>query len=164
MKIQVNTEAFVQGMQNAEEEYRRRILAAMESACGQLADAAKQRVPKGEHIPSAGEDDKGPLRDSIRYAILQDGANGKIVGAVGSEALYAVWYHEGTGLFSRTGLGRGQPGGKQKKVPWHYQDGLGHWHTTSGNEPNLFLEEAADEMRGRIAATFYAHLRDGGGK
>ena len=74
---------------------------------------------------------------------------------VGSPLEYAVYVHEGTGLYSRTGMGR-------KDVPWTYRSSAGDFYSTKGNPPNPFLEEAADEMRERVRAIFSAII--GGGK
>lgn len=153
MNIRINLSQLLNGMELTGEEIDRRIAQATKDACIALRDEAEQRVPKGEHIPSADEDDKGPIRESLKYR-LDRGGIGEITGTVGSEALYAAFYHEGTGLYARKGDGR-------KRVPWHYRDGLGNWHTSSGNEPHPFLEEAADAMRDQIAEIFRARLRGG---
>lgn len=154
MNIRINIAPFLNGMELTGEELDRRIAKAMEDACITLKDEARQRVPKGEHIPSADGNDGGPLRDSLNYDLDRSGA-GKITGVVGSEAIYAAFYHEGTGLYARKGDGR------KNDLPWHYRDGLGNWHQSSGNKPHPFLEEAADAMRGRIAEIFRARLRGG---
>ena len=154
MNIRIDLTPLLNGLERTGEEMDRRIAKAMDDACITLKDEAKQRVPKGEHIPSAGKDDKGPIRGSLKYRLDRGGA-GRITGTVGSEALYAAFYHEGTGLYARKGDGR------TYDLPWHYRDGLGNWHQSSGNQPHPFLEEAADAMRDRIAEIFRARLRGG---
>ncbi len=156
MKITIHADEFARGMDKACEEYERRIQIAVQRSLRALADDAKQRVVKrGTHISAEGVDDGGPLRDSIDIQMNQGNANGKAGGVVFSSATYAAYYHEGTGIYSRTGMGR-------TNVPWSYKDGLGTWHTTSGMQAHPFLEEAADASREEIARIFYAYLTQGG--
>lgn len=147
MKIQVNTEAFVQGMQAAQAEIADRIRQAMQISCITIEDAAKERCPKG------GEN--AQLRQSISHKIVVMTDSGRALGMVGSPLEYAVYVHEGTGLYSRTGMGR-------KDVPWTYRNSAGDFYSTKGKKPNPFLEEAADEKRERVKQIFSAIL--GGGQ
>ena len=57
------------------------------------------------------------------------------VGIVGTNKEYAPYVELGTGLFAAHGDGR-------KDVPWKYKDAEGNWHTTSGQEPQPFLQPA----------------------
>lgn len=147
MRITVNTAEFAQGIQAAKAEFAARIRQAVEVSCAEIEGAAREKCPKGN------EDGKdASLRKSITTWIEAD--DERVRGKVGSPLVYAIYVHEGTGLFSRTGRGRGQPGGKQLPVPWHYRDLFGHWHTTSGIKATPFLEEAADEKREHVAQIF----------
>jgi HK97 gp10 family phage protein len=155
MKVTIHTDEFMKGMEEAGTDVAQRISQAMQTACIMLKDAAKERAPKNSgRIPSSGGNG-GPIKNSIAWQMAADDGKGSATGTVYSNATYAVYYHEGTGLFSRTGMGR-------KDVPWSFRDDLGGWHSTSGMEAHPFLEEAADESRNEIARIFYAYLTQGG--
>lgn len=111
---------------------------AMSKACIEVERVAKRKCPTGE----AGGNDTVPLRQSITHEVRPEGE--KVVGVVGSGLDYAVYVHEGTGIKSRTGMGR------TYDLPWSYQDDRGQWHTTSGQEAQPFLEEAYNESRDRV--------------
>lgn len=111
---------------------------SMDKACIEVERVAKQKCPTGE----AGGNDTVPLRQSIMHEVRLEG--GRVVGIVGSGLDYAVYVHEGTGIRSRTGMGR------TYDLPWSYQDDRGQWHTTSGQEAQPFLEEAYNESRDRV--------------
>jgi hypothetical protein len=74
--------------------------------------------------------------------------NGRAVGFdVGASSKYAIFVHEGTGIFARNGQGR--------KTPWTYfNKRAGRYVRTQGQQPKPFAEEALeatiDEMPGRI--------------
>jgi hypothetical protein len=81
----------------------------------------------------------GPLKASITHkkAIIGD----EIIGALGSPLEYAVYVHQGTGLYAVNGDGR-------KEVPWHYKDPLtGEWRHTKGQKPIPFLQKAIDDNK-----------------
>ena len=111
---------------------------SMDKACIEVERVAKQKCPTGE----AGGNDTVPLRQSITHEVRLE--SGRVVGIVGSGLDYAVYVHEGTGIKSRTGMGR------TYDLPWSYQDDRGQWHTTSGQEAQPFLEEAYNESRERV--------------
>lgn len=111
---------------------------AMSKACIEVERVAKRKCPTGE----AGGNDTVPLRQSITHEVRTEGE--KVVGIVGSGLEYAVYVHEGTGKESRTGMGR------MYDLPWSYQDDRGQWHTTSGQEPQTFLEDAYNESADRV--------------
>ncbi|WP_353420546.1 HK97-gp10 family putative phage morphogenesis protein [Staphylococcus coagulans] len=82
--------------------------------------------------------DLGYLKESIDYK-LTDGGFSSVI-SVGAD--YAVYVEYGTGIYA-TGPG----GSRAKKIPWHYKDGNGKWHTTSGNPPQPFWNPAIDAGR-----------------
>lgn len=147
MKISINAEEFLRGVEATKEEIDERLARAMALACTEVEAAAKSKIPKGS--PHVGND--VPLIQSMAYSVKRE-AEGRCIGEVGSPLLYAPFVHEGTGIYSRTGMGR-------KDVPWSYQDARGGWHTTSGMQPNPFLEKAADEKRSRIPEIFVEKLK-----
>lgn len=91
-----------------------------------------------QNITEANLVDTGVMRASITLEVeeVSDG----IEGAVGSDSEVALYQHEGTGLYARSGNGR-------KEVPWRYQTPDGKWHTTKGVKPTPFLQDAVDEVR-----------------
>lgn len=131
MKIDFDSDAFMRAMEAYAERKVKQIEAGLTKCCIEVERSAKKRCPK----------DTTALRQSITYKVDTVGA--KAMGIVGSELEYAPFVHEGTGLEARKGDGR-------KDVPWSYQDEEGNWHTTSGQEANPFLEDARNEMAGRI--------------
>lgn len=144
MKISINAEEFLRGVEATKEEIDERVYQAMAGACIEIEAAAKMKIPKGE---------RDGLQASIAYRVIPIGfSEACYVGEVGSPLFYAPFVHEGTGIYSRTGMGR-------KDVPWSYQDEDDEWHTTSGMQPNPFLEKAADEKRSRIPEIFVEKLK-----
>lgn len=85
--------------------------------------------------------DTGELKRSIQVDVEQDGSEGVIF----SNAEYAPYVELGTGLYSSKGTGR--------KTPWRYEGSHG-WKTTSGNEPQPFLEPAAVDNTDKILQCF----------
>ena len=155
MKITIHTDEFMKGMEEAGTDVAQRISQAMVYSCEAIRNAAKERIKKNSgRIPSSGGNG-GPLKESMKNEISADNGKGTVTGTVFTNCTYAVYYHEGTGIFSRTGMGR-------PDVPWSFRDDLGGWHRTSGMEAHPFLEEAADENRNEIARIFYAYLTQGG--
>ena len=104
---------------------------AMAAACAEVQSAARQKAPS----------DTGNLRRSIDFEVEDDGREGVIF----SNAEYAPYVEVGTGIHSSKGNGR--------KTPWRYEGSHG-WVTTSGNEPQPFLEPAAMEKQSDIAKKF----------
>lgn len=114
----------------AEEELMRRMVEGMKDACEMMEAAAVEECPEGEHEGS----DTVALAMTIASKVEVEGTS--VIGTVGTGADYAVYVHEGTGIRSRTGMGR------THDLPWSYQDDRGEWHTTSGMSANPFLERA----------------------
>ena len=77
---------------------------------------------------------------TLRRSITTD-VNG-MKGEVYSPLDYAIWVHQGTGLFAVNGDGR--------QTPWSYQDEMGEWHTTIGQHPQPFLGPALEMNRETI--------------
>lgn len=142
MRITVNTAEFAQSIETLQAQLADRIRQAVQKSCAEIEGAAKERCPKGNG--ESGE--TAPLRQSIAYRVDAT-EEGTAMGIVGSPLEYAVFVHEGTGLYSRIGLGR-------KDVPWTYRNSKGDFYSTKGIEPHPFLEEAADEKRERVAQIF----------
>ena len=70
------------------------------------------------------------------------------MGSVGCSLETAPFVHQGTGLYAKDGNGR--------KTPWKYEAVAGKykgWHTTRGQKPQPFLEDAKTKMRLRVEKT-----------
>jgi HK97 gp10 family phage protein len=115
---------------------------AMTKACLAVERDAKVNCPV----------DTGLTRDSITSQVERDGD--EVVGYVGSNAEQAPYIHQGTGIYAKDGNGR-------KEVPWVYRDAKGEFHSTMGQKPRPFVQDAIDTNRDTILRYFAAVL--GGG-
>lgn len=104
---------------------------AMAEACAEVQGAAREKCPS----------DTGNLRRSIDFEVEDDGREGVVF----SNVEYAPYVEVGTGIHSSKGNGR--------ETPWRYE-GRDGWVTTSGNEPQPFLEPAAQEKQSDITKKF----------
>lgn len=97
-----------------------------------IEKAAKEKAPE----------ETGDLRQSIQSEVEMQGSKG--TAKVYTNNQYAIYVHEGTGIHSRTGMGR-------KEVPWTYKDDkTGMFVRTSGMHATPFMEEAATENRSQV--------------
>lgn len=140
MKVQFDSDTFMRRLDSYAERKLKQIESGLTKGCIKVQERAMEKCPK----------DTDALRQSISYRVDMYGA--KAAGMVGSELEYAPYVHEGTGIHSRTGMGR-------KDVPWSYQDEEGKWHSTDGIEPHPFLEEARNESRDRILEIMFNALK-----
>ena len=113
---------------------------ALVKAAALVEGQAKKNVASTTH-------GNGELANSITSVVYDTYAE------VGTNKKYAVYVHQGTGLFAREGNGR------THDLPWHYQDAEGNWHSTSGQHPNPFLERALDENADKITQIFREEIR-----
>lgn len=118
------------------------VMAALEGACQGIENKAVDNCPS----------DDGTLRGSVTHRVEQ--SDGTFTGYIGSNAEYAPYVHEGTGLYAKDGKGR-------KNVPWVYRDAEGNFHSTKGQDPNPFLQKAVDESMEDILREFEGCLDDG---
>lgn len=86
--------------------------------------------------------DDGQLRASIDFVV--DMKESSV--SIGSNLEYAPYVHQGTGIYAVDGDGR--------QTPWRYQDAKGDWHTTKGQKPQPFLQQAVDENREKLPNVF----------
>lgn len=90
--------------------------------------------------------DLGLLKASITSDVSFDSL--LIIGRVFSNLDYAPYVHEGTGIYAKDGNGR--------MTPWTYCVRAGKykgWHTTSGQMPQPFLEDAKTQNIKKIERT-----------
>ena len=115
-----------------------------------LADALAQSMEVATELVEADAVERCPvgstaLRTSIQHEVVVEASD--IRGYVGSIAPHAIFVHEGTGLQAADGNGR-------KDVPWVYCDEQGNFHSTSGQKPNPFLQDAVDANKEKILQCF----------
>ena len=115
-----------------------------------LADALAHSMEVATELVEADAVERCPvgstaLRTSIQHEV--ETTEQAVRGYVGSMVPYAIYVHEGTGLYAADGNGR-------KDVPWVYCDEQGNFHSTSGQEPNPFLQDAVDANKDKILQCF----------
>ena len=110
---------------------------ALKKACLVVETEAKLRCPVLD----------GQLRQSITNEV--DGETG----VVGSNLEYAPYVHQGTGIYAKNGDGR--------KERWSYVDANGKGHSTIGQKPQPFLEQALDSKREDIVEMFKKKIEEG---
>lgn len=127
------------------DELIRRMQKGVTNAGLRVEGTAKRLVPK----------DTNALQHSIQFEMDESPKEGVVTGHVGvggGNVNYAIWVHEGTGIHSRTGMGR-------KDVPWGYideeatakePDGDPVIIWTDGNEPQPFLEDAYKKEKSNV--------------
>lgn len=135
MEIKVDISSLVRGMDAAAERLRAGIRRGVTLAALQVEAAAKENLkgdPRGRHLMTSIHTEVQAEGDRVTGAVGVGAATG-IDGEAGMN--FGIYVHEGTGIYSRTGMGR-------KDVPWFYKDIHGEGHQTSGMEANPFLEKA----------------------
>lgn len=125
---------FVRSVESATAKIILQIAKNMDKARLVIENEAKKNCPV----------DQGLLRASIhsKTAISTD----EIVGEIGSNLDYAPYVHNGTGVYAKDGKGR--------KTQWKYVAKSGKYkggHTTSGQKPQPFLEDAKLSCKDRIS-------------
>jgi HK97 gp10 family phage protein len=116
---------------------------ALKQACAYVELKAKEKAPK----------DTGELRNSIIYKV--EG----LTGEVGTNLEYAVYVHQGTGLYAFRGAGREST--EAHPIPWTYFDEEdGQFYTTYGQRANPFLEQALDESKPQIRKIFQSVIKE----
>ena len=164
MKIEVDLSSFEAGMGALMAGFQARVEKGVSDAALQVERAAKENLKedaRGKHLLSsihtqvASEGARVTAKVGVGGATDIEGARVTakvgVGGATDIEYIeydaamnFGIYVHEGTGIYSRSGMGR-------KKVPWFYVDLKGEGHTTSGMQPNPFLENAYNSEGGRVA-------------
>lgn len=128
-----NKAEFEKSIDKAIDRFNETLLENMQMAADVVANDAKKRVGV----------QTGALRADIKTEVAIE--DGEIVGRVGNTLEYAVWHHQGTGIYAKDGNGR-------KKVPWVYRDPkTGKFYKTSGTKPNPYLANARDAQQGNVS-------------
>ena len=112
-------------------------------ACLMVEAQAKRNV--GNSPKEWKEDDPAEIamvKAMITHAILNTSSG--CVGRVGINSLFAIWLHQGTGLYAVNGDGR-------KDVPWFWRDPrTGETKSSSGRKPTQFLNKALNSKKEKI--------------
>lgn len=93
----------------------------IEKACFLVEGTAKELAPK----------DLGQLASSITTEVERKGTS--IEGYVSANTEYALFVHEGTGIYAKNG---------GRKTPWFYKNREGKTVRTAGQKPKPFLRDA----------------------
>lgn len=127
-----NEREFEKSIDDAVKEYEKRFRRNMQTAADVVANKAKQNVGV----------DTGALRADIKTEVVEK--NGEVVGRVGNTLEYAIYHHQGTGIYASEGNGR-------KDVPWVYKDPKsGNFYKTSGTKANPYLRDAVESERTKV--------------
>lgn len=132
VKITDNTDKFKDAMADA-------VARALEAVGIQAEGYAKLEL---DNAPR--RIDTGNLRNSITHVVV-DNDNAVYIG---TNVEYAVYVHEGTGIFA--------DGGRQ--TPWVYRDEDGKYHRTQGMKPNRFLKKAVEKNKNEYAAIINSEM------
>lgn len=133
IKVKIDSSGIKDTFGDIQKQFEEGLKAGLTEVAKQIELQAKRNAPANT----------GALRNSIQSDVEMNGTSGSA--KVFSDVEYAIYVHEGTGIYSRTGMGR-------KDVPWRYQDQrTGQWYTTSGIQATPFLEDAENEIRPEVA-------------
>lgn len=126
-----NTGDFEKSLDAAVEKLEAIMLRNLNMAGDLVANAAKDKVGV----------DSGALKADIRSEVENNGDQAKAV--IGNSLDYAIYHHQGTGIYATDGSGR--------KTPWVYTDPkTGEKVWTQGSRPNPYLQDAVLENQGNI--------------
>ena len=154
MNITVNLSSFRADLENAAGRLLENMEKGVADGAAQIERAAKQNLKgdaRGKHLMSSIHSEMETNGETVTAKIGVGGAT-DIEGDAAEE--FGIYVHEGTGIYSRTGMGR-------KDVPWFYKDAEGAGHTTSGMQANPFLENAYNSEAGKVAQIIARALTGG---
>ena len=128
-----DTRAFEKSCDDSVKQMQELILHNMESTLDYLAQKAGNKVGV----------DTGALRadtKSLGSKVIGD----EVHGAVGNTLDYALYHHQGTGIYALNGDGR--------KTPWVYEDPkTGEKIYTRGSKPNPYLKDTIEQEQSTIS-------------
>ena len=128
-----DTRAFEQDCDNSVNKMQELLMQNMELTLDHVAGKAKEKVGVGT----------GALRADTRslgVKIVGD----EVHGAVGNSLEYAIYHHQGTGIYASDGNGR--------KTPWVYEDQkTGEKIYTRGSKPNPYLKDTIEQEQSTIS-------------
>ena len=135
--MDAETRATIQALRNMGNTLGAKAMVAMEYTMLSLQEPVKRECPV----------DRGILRASISYKVGLSGGN--VVGTLGCNSKYAIWVHQGTGIYASEGGGR--------TTPWVYTVYDGKYkgtHYTRGQRANPFFRRAIDNNKDNIQTWF----------
>ena len=135
-------ENFTASCEKAKRQMQKAILNNITKACLLVEREAKKNCPI----------DQGPLRAAMTHDV--NIVFGEVIGRIGNTMEYAPYVHQGTGIYAKDGNGR--------KTPWKYKAEGGKyagWHTTKGQKPQPFLENAKISNMAKIQMLLGEGLR-----
>ena len=128
-----DTRAFEKSCDDSVKQMQELILHNMESTLDYLAQKAGNKVGV----------DTGALRadtKSLGSKVIGD----EVHGAVGNTLDYALYHHQGSGIYALNGDGR--------KTPWVYEDPkTGEKIYTRGSKPNPYLKDTIEQEQSAIS-------------
>lgn len=136
-------------------EFRKAMNIAAEVIRGKMETHAKEDylTPRVYDRPETWYKRLGVLRNRTTTGKQEDSA-GNIEIAVGTNVEYAKYVELGTGNYAE-----GEGGSRAKKIPWHFKDADGNWHTTSGVPARPFLRPAVENHAEEYKAILEKVLR-----
>ena len=128
-----DTRAFEQACDNSVNKMQELLMQNMELTLGHIAEKAKEKVGVGT----------GALRADTRSLGVEI-VGDEVHGAVGNSLEYAIYHHQGTGIYASDGNGR--------KTPWVYEDPkTGEKIYTRGSKPNPYLKDTIEQEQSTIS-------------
>lgn len=155
MNITVNLSSFRADLENAADRLYANIEKGVAAGAERIVRAAKRNLKgdaRGKHLVTSIHSEVKPVFGGYVVGKVGVGGATDIEGDAAEE--FGIYVHEGTGIYSRTGMGR-------KDVPWFYEDSWGVGHTTSGMQANPFLENAYNSEAGKVAQIIARALTGG---
>ena len=128
-----DTRAFEQSCDNSVNKMQELLMQNMELTLDHVAEKAKEKVGVGT----------GALRADTRSLGVEI-VGDEVQGAVGNSLEYAIYHHQGTGIYAVNGNGR--------KTPWVYEDPkTGEKIYTRGSKPNPYLKDTIEQEQSTIS-------------
>ena len=128
-----DTRAFEQACDNSVNQMQELLMQNMELTLDHIAEKAKEKVGVGT----------GALRADTRSLGVEI-VGDEVHGAVGNSLEYAIYHHQGTGIYASDGNGR--------KTPWVYEDPkTGEKIYTRGSKPNPYLKDTIEQEQSTIS-------------
>ena len=128
-----DTKAFEQACDNSVNQLQELLMQNMELTLDHVAGKAKEKVGVGT----------GALRADTRSLGTEIVGN-EVHGAIGNTLDYAIYHHQGTGIYAVNGNGR--------KTPWVYEDPkTGEKIWTKGSKPNPYLKDTIEQEQSTIS-------------
>ena len=128
-----DTRAFEQACDNSVNKMQELLMQNMELTLDHVAEKAKEKVGVGT----------GALRADTRSLGVEI-VGDEVHGAVGNSLEYAIYHHQGTGIYASDGNGR--------KTPWVYEDPkTGDKIYTRGSKPNPYLKDTIEQEQSTIS-------------